>query len=138
VRVILDTNVLLSAVMKRDSVPARLLQAWRDGRFELVSCETQLAEVRDVSRRPVLRTRLRSNYVGTLVNEIRNLASIMDPVEDADGSVDPNDNYLLGLARASEASFLVTGDKAHLLSLERMGPTRIVTARTLVSTLGLR
>ena len=63
-RVILDTNVLLSAVMKRETPPARLYRAWREGRFELVSCEEQLAEIRDVSRRPQLRGRLRPAYVG--------------------------------------------------------------------------
>jgi len=52
---------------------------------------------------------------------------------DADGSVDPNDNDLLGQAQASLSSLLVTGDKPHLLSMVRVGPARVVvTARTLV------
>jgi predicted nucleic acid-binding protein len=44
-------------------------------------------------------------------------------------SPDPDDNWLIALAEAGGADFLVTGDKADLLSLERTGSTRIVTAR---------
>ena len=78
-RVILDTNVLLSAVMKRDTPPAQLYQAWRAGRFELLSCELQFDEIRAVSRRPALRQRLRPARVGSLVNELRHLAVLCEP-----------------------------------------------------------
>lgn len=44
-------------------------------------------------------------------------------------SVDPFDNFMLALAEAGEADFLVTGDKAGLLDLKSHGRTRIVTAR---------
>jgi predicted nucleic acid-binding protein len=33
VRVILDTNILLSALIRRDSLPGRILEAWFDDRF---------------------------------------------------------------------------------------------------------
>ncbi len=132
-RVILDTNILLSAIMKRETPPARLLHAWRQGRFELISCETQLSEIRDVSRRPQLRGRLRASHVGALVNEIRHLASIEDPEPDVEGSIDSNDNFLLGLALASQAQYLVAGDKADLLVLQRTGSTQILTARAMLN-----
>jgi uncharacterized protein len=132
-RVILDTNILLSAIMKRETPPARLLHAWRQGRFELISCEMQLSEIRDVSRRPQLRGRLRASHVGALVNEIRHLASIEDPEPDVEGSIDSNDNFLLGLAFASQAQYLVTGDKADLLVLQRTGSTQILTARAMLN-----
>jgi uncharacterized protein len=132
-RVILDTNVLLSAIMKRDTPPARLLHAWRQGRFELVSCETQLNEIRDVSRRPQLRERLLASHVGALVNEIRHLALIEEPQDGVVGSPDANDNFLLGLALASQAKYLVTGDKTDLLALQRTASTQIVTARALLN-----
>ena len=132
-RVILDTNVLLSAVMKRETPPARLYRAWREGRFELVSCEEQLAEIRDVSRRPQLRGRLRPAYVGAMVNEIRQLALLLEPTEGITASTDPSDNYLLGLADAGQVDFLVTGDKRDLLSLGRMAGTQIATARAVLA-----
>src|ERR1700704_3247175 len=50
-RVILDTNVLLSALIRRDSVPGRVLEAWFDDRFVLITHELQLEELRVVTRR---------------------------------------------------------------------------------------
>lgn len=44
-------------------------------------------------------------------------------------SVDPFDDYLLSLAVAGTADFLVTGDKQHLLAIGRYRGTRIVTVR---------
>ena len=51
-KVVLDTNVLVSALLKRDSVPGRLLQAVWDGTLDLVLSEPLLTELRDVLRLP--------------------------------------------------------------------------------------
>lgn len=67
--------------------------------------------------------------IGTLVNEIRANALVLNTVEQIDESPDPFDNYLLALAQTGRADFLVTGDKAGLLTLERFATARIVTAR---------
>jgi putative PIN family toxin of toxin-antitoxin system len=128
VRVILDTNVLLSAVMKRGTPPSQ-----REGRFELLTCEVQLAEVRAVSRRPALRQRLQPAAVGSLVNELRHLALLREPQAGIDVAEDSDDDFLLGLAVAGQADYLVTGDRrAGLLGLRRFSGTRILTARALV------
>ena len=74
VRLVVDTNVLLSALMTRKTPPDRLYEAWREGRFVLVSCEQQLEEVRRVSRRDSVRLRLRPTEAGRMVNDIRSLA----------------------------------------------------------------
>lgn len=117
--------------MRRDTPPARLLAAWRHGRFSLVSCEMQLDELRAVSRRPALRERLRPADIGTLVNEVRRLAVMIEPTTGEHGSPDPDDDYLLGLAKAAKADYLVTGDKSDLLALGQLQRTEIVTARHL-------
>ena len=135
-RVLLDTNVLLSALLVRGTPPDRLYEAWRQGRFDLVSCERQLEELNRVSRRPVLRERLRPAEAGRLVNEIRRLAILCEPVNVASISPDPDDDFLLAVAEAAHADYLVTGDKTDLLSLRRHAATRILTARQLVELLG--
>jgi putative PIN family toxin of toxin-antitoxin system len=135
VRVLLDTNVLLSALLVRGTPPDRLYEAWRQGRFDLVSCERQLEELNRVSRRPVLRERLRPAEAGRLVNEIRRLAILCEPVNVASISPDPDDDFLLAVAEAAHADYLVTGDKTDLLSLGRYRATRILTARELVELL---
>jgi len=45
-RVVLDTNILISALMTRDTPPDRLYEYWKEGRFQLASCERQLEEIR--------------------------------------------------------------------------------------------
>jgi putative PIN family toxin of toxin-antitoxin system len=57
-RVVVDTNVLVSALLKRDSVPGRLLQAVWDGTLDLVLSEALLTELRDVLNYPKIRKRL--------------------------------------------------------------------------------
>lgn len=52
----------------------------------------------------------------------------LDRLPRVDRSPDPRDNFLLAMAQAGEADFLVTGDKAGLLALESHGKTRILTA----------
>jgi len=127
-RVILDTNILLSALMVRGTPPDRLYEEWRHGRFNLVSTERQIEELRQVVRRPFFQARLKASEIGRMVNDIRRLAVMCDSLPLVNRSSDPNDDYLL----AAEADYLVTGDKSHLLSLEHHEGTRIVSARTLV------
>lgn len=130
-RVVLDTNILLSALMTRDTPPDRLYEEWRHGRFELASTQQQLDELRAVARRPFFKERLKPSEIGRMVNDIRRLATMHDALPAVRRSPDPADDYLLALCDAAKADYLVTGDKHHLLALKHRGATRIVSARTL-------
>jgi len=59
VRVILDTNVVLSALIRRDSAPGQILEAWLEDRFVLLTHPLLLDELRTVSRRPRIRALIR-------------------------------------------------------------------------------
>lgn len=137
-RVILDTNVLLSALIRVDSKPYKLVRAWLDGRFELVSSEAQLEELRRVSRYEQVRRHFEPAEIGWLVNRIRERAVVLDRLPKVDVADDPGDNFLLAMAASSRAQYLVTGDKSDLLALERHGKTQLVSVQQLVSTLALR
>jgi putative PIN family toxin of toxin-antitoxin system len=137
-RVILDTNVLLSALIRVDSKPYKLVRAWLDGRFELVSSEAQLEELRRVSRYEQVRRYFARAEIGWLMNRIRDRAFLVKRLPNIDVADDPGDNYLLAMATAGEAEYLVTGDKSDLLVLERHRGTRLVTVQQMVSTLKLR
>lgn len=65
-RVILDTNVLLSGLISPSGGPSRLIEAWLDRRFTLVSHAIQLDEFREVSRRDKIRVLLRPAEAGWL------------------------------------------------------------------------
>ncbi len=66
---------------------------------------------------------------GRLVNDLRALAVTIDRLPVVNVSLDPDDNYLLALAAAGAADFLITGDKQHLLGLQTCQRTKIVTVR---------
>lgn len=136
-RVILDTNVLLSGIISPNGIPARLINAWLDRRFILVSHALQLDEIRDVSRRDKIRALIRSAEVGRLVNQIARIAEMPSALPDVRRSPDPRDDFLLGLREAGRADWLVTGNKDDLLALGRHGPSRIVTAVNLAEQLGM-
>jgi uncharacterized protein len=103
VRVVLDANVLVSALLSRSGTPARLLQLWLSGHFELVVCDALLAEVTETLAYPKIRKRVAAEVVP-------------DPDEPPPASSpDPKDEYLLALA-ARERVPLVSGD-SHLLGL---------------------
>lgn len=136
-RVVLDTNVLVSALLSPGHPPALLLNAWMDNRFELLVSRQQLAEIGRVTRYPGLKSRIRPSEAGRLVNLLGGLATdVIAPVE-VDMSPDPFDNFLLGLALSGAADYLVTGDKAGVLALKRVGQARIVSAHDFCRTLKL-
>lgn len=132
-RVILDTNILLSGLISPTGLPARVLDAWFDRRFVLITQELQLAELREVTRRPKLKALVRPAEVGRLINQITRAAEIPAKFAPVQRSRDPKDDFLLALCDAAKSDFLVTGDKDDLLSLKRHGATQIVTAATFVS-----
>lgn len=137
-RLILDTNVLLSAFIKVDSKPYKIIQAWLDDRFDLLSTVEQLEEVTRVSRYPHVRRFIEPAEVGWLVNRIRDRALIIERLPKVDASPDPGDNFLLAMAEEGNADYLVTGDKAGVLAIRKHGKTHIVTVSNMVATLKIR
>jgi hypothetical protein len=129
-RVILDTNVLLAALISPHAPPDTIYRAWHAGRFDLLTSTAQLDELRRVSRYPRLKTILPAHRVGTIINSLQR-AVILDPFPALPDSIkadDPNDTFLLAMALAGEADYLVTGDRrAGLLQRGRIGRTYIVT-----------
>lgn len=132
-RVILDTNVLLGALISPHGPPDFIYRAWRAARFELVTSTAQLDELRRVSRYPKLKTILPAHRVGTMVNNMQRaivLGTLPPPTDGMDLN-DPNDVFLLSMALDSEADYLVTGDRrAGLLQRGSAGRTRIVSPST--------
>ena len=128
-RLVVDTNILVSALLSATSLPARITLLWRAGRFDLLTAAEQLDEVTRVTRYPKIRERLTPAVAGRLVNDLRALAITLDALPAVDVSPDPDDNYLLAIAMAGSADFLVTGDKRDLLGLGTHAGTRIISAR---------
>jgi putative PIN family toxin of toxin-antitoxin system len=134
-RVVLDTGILIAALITSGTPPDAIYRAWRKKRFELFTSEWQLEEFRRVSRYPKLRTYLKSADAGNLVNGLRREATVLSQLPTVDLSSDPDDNPVLAMALAAHADILVTGDRRDLLALARVGSTRILSARQFVDEL---
>jgi uncharacterized protein len=110
-RVVLDVNVLVSALLSRAGAPGRLIALWLEGAFELVVSETLLAELGRALAYPKLREHISREDAAEFIAVLRATASIHADADRVDHvSRDPGDDYLLALAKAS-ASVLVSGDR---------------------------
>ena len=134
-RVVLDTGVLIAALITTSTPPDRIYQAWREGRFELITSDWQLDEFRRVSRYPRLRKFVRHADAGRMVNGLRSQAVVLTDLPRIDVSRDPDDNPILATAVAGGAQYLVSGDKKDLLTLGSIGGIRIVSARRFIGIL---
>jgi putative PIN family toxin of toxin-antitoxin system len=127
-RVIVDSNVLFSALISPHNPPHLVYQAWRQGVFDLVTCKEQLEEIRRASRYPKFKAILQPHEVGLMLNNMKS-ALVIENLPLGYEAKDPNDAFLLALAATSKAHYLVTGDKkAELLALVTIGQTQIVSA----------
>ena len=133
-RAVLDTNILFSALISEHGPPHAIYRAWIAGVFHLITCSIQLDELRRASRYPKFRHYLKPHQVGLMINRLK-AAIVVDDLSAEHEATDPHDSRLLALAVAAKADYLVTGDKrAGLLSRERIGTARILTATVFVQT----
>jgi uncharacterized protein len=114
VKVVLDTNVLVSALLKRDSVPGRLLQAVWEGTLDLVLSEPLLTELREVLDYPKIRKRLVASAIDT--EQFLELLPFFTIQVDLTGVKVPRprdaaDEMVLATFIAAEAEWLVSGDE---------------------------
>lgn len=132
-RVVLDTNILVSGLARSDNPPGRILSAWRSGEFVLATSDPLIEEFRRVVGYPKVRRLLARAEISEA--DLRDFLDIlrMRAVMVETGTVqldiaprDARDHAVLATFHASGAEWLVTGDKRDVLSL---GLRQIVTAR---------
>ena len=131
-RVVLDTNILIGALITKGTPPDRLYQAWLRGEIELVTSTTQIAELADVLSRPRLQKFLDADEVAAIVANIGARALILEEPPAVNLSPDPKDNPILAAAIAGKADLVVSGDKKHMLALGEVDGIPVRTAREAV------
>jgi uncharacterized protein len=136
-RVILDTNVLVAAIMVSEGPPHQLFEAFPGDRFTLITSDMQVEEFSRVTRYPAIRSCIHPAQAGRLLNAVRSLSVMLERLPLASVSHDPHDDYLFSMAKAGEADYLVSGDKSGVLVLRKYERTRVVTARKMVAILNL-
>ena len=122
-RAVLDTSVLVSALISPSGVSARLLLELRSGAFELLLSPLLLVELREVLRRDRFRRYVSEAEADAYVELIRTDGVVRaDPPPSPEPlGADPDDEYLIDLARDAQADALVAGD-AHLFELRAVIP----------------
>ncbi len=111
-RLVLDTNVVISALLWRGT-PYRLLEAIRqhDG-LQLYSSPVLLEELTDVITRPALTRRLTT--IGKTTREVLadylEAIELVEPVDVPTVARDPDDDHVLACALAAAAELIVSGD----------------------------
>jgi len=124
-RVVLDTHVLLSALVFPGSKPDQILLRVRHGEIELCLSEFILAEFERILRD---KFRFTTRQTDDRVTAIRRMATLVVPkARIALVTAKDDNNRILECAVPAHADYLVTGDKEHLLPLRSIGTTQIVT-----------
>lgn len=110
-RVVLDTNILVSGLAYPSSIPGRILSSWRQGGLVVVLSTYVLDEmVRVLPRLP--RVGLSSDEIRDLADRFMFLANMVEPGTEQEQALrDDADQPVLGTLRASNADYLITGDK---------------------------
>ena len=136
-KVVLDANLFVSAILSSQGNPAQILDAWRAHRFNLLIREDILEEIAEVLWRPHIRKR----HGWTQAEIERFLAGLLEMAFLTPGELqvqavpdDPDDDIYLACAIEGEADYVVSGDQ-HLLALGAFSGIQIVTPAQFVEVL---
>jgi len=117
-RAVIDTGVLVSALIRRQGTTGEVLRALRDGRFTAVYSTDILVEIIDVLGRPALRLKyhIEPDDISVVINLIRLRGDLVVPAREVTVCRDPKDDKFLEAALEAGADCIISGD-ADLLDL---------------------
>jgi putative PIN family toxin of toxin-antitoxin system len=128
-RLVVDTNVLISAALKPTGLQRTILLLSITKPARLYVSKPILEEYSDVLARPELR--IRKGLRQQLLRLIQNHSYTVIPKWRLDLTSDPDDNKFLECADASHADYLVTGNQKHFPKFWKK--TKIITPREFIS-----
>ncbi len=111
-RVVVDTGILVRALISPKGTIGRVLHALRDGQFTAIYSTPMMLEVADVLGRPKIREKyhIQPNDAEALINLVRLRGDLVIPKRTVTACRDPKDNKFLEAALAGETNAIVTGD----------------------------
>ena len=121
-KVVIDTNILVSGLMFPESVPGRIIAAWSEAQFDVVSSHEQLAEIGRVLAYPKIRRILRWNdqQIEQFIKRLYIRVEVAEPESTGVEALrDPDDAPNVGALAAADADLLVTGDRDLLALSDR-------------------
>ncbi len=123
IKVIIDTNLWISFLIGKEL--ANLRQLIVDRTIQVVLCEQIIEEINLVTQRPKLQKYFPATKVQELLELLRIIGLWIEVTSEVSICRDAKDNYLLALAKDSQADFLITGD-GDLLTLVNFEGTEIL------------
>ena len=131
-RVVIDTNILISALLSKKGAPSKVVDAWRDREFLVITNESAILEVEHVLAELVSTGKysISSDDIQSLSNLLREDTLLVSGEANVQGAVpeDPDDEKFIAIALDGEANVIVSGDR-HLLGLGSYQNVSIQTAR---------
>lgn len=128
-RLVLDTNAVVSAVLKPEGLQRTVLLIAVSKPARLYASQAILAEYREVLRRPELR--IRKGLQSRLMALIENRAHLVQPVHALRAAKDPDDDMFLECADVARADYLITGNTRHFPGFWKA--TKIISSREFVT-----
>jgi putative PIN family toxin of toxin-antitoxin system len=136
VRIVLDTNILIGALITQGTPPDQLYQAWLRDAIELVTSRAQIDELAAVVARPRLRPYIDPGNAATVIENIDTRAVIVGESTRhqsfARSQGQPDTRH--GIAGTAE--LIVSGNKNHMLAFEQVEGIPIVTVRQALAWIG--
>lgn len=123
-KVVLDSNVLLSGFARPAGMPGRIISAWDNHSFEVVISEFQLAELARVLKYPKIKKLLKWNeeQIQAFIRQLYLRVEVVDiSLVNQQVPTDPDDSPILATLIAGKADYLISGDK-DLLALKKLYP----------------
>jgi len=130
-KVVFDTNVIVSAALYEKSLPALLLSLGLEDKVRFFVSPALLNEYEAVLKRP--RFKLGGREITELMRKIRRKALIVTPAKRLKIiKEDEPDNRVLECATKANADFIITGNKRHF-PFEEFKGSKIVTPREFIN-----
>lgn len=112
-KIVLDTNVLLSGLMAPEGAPGRIVKAWFDARFDVVMSVEQLGEIARTLGYPKIRRRLAwdEQRIEQFIRQLYIRAEVIESHASVEVPRDAKDAPILATLISSGADVLVSGDR---------------------------
>lgn len=132
IRVVVDTNVIVSGVLVDEGLPASILDLAANKKITMIVSADILAEYEDVLRRPHFK--IAPARIAQVISTIRKTSTLVRVRHTLAISRDESDNRFYECAEAGKADYIITGNTKHF-PLSHQG-TRIVTPREFIELIG--
>ncbi len=108
---VLDTNILVSGASITSTPPGQILNAWREGKFELVVSSYIIDELKRTFQKPYFQSHLTAEDISSFMDLLQNETTITPITAKVEGiATHLEDDLILATAVSAKADYLVTGD----------------------------